>query len=368
MVEVAPASAIPVTRDIAVVRTDSGVYWNSYNSAASWGSWASLSGSTPSPPGICQSAGSSTVVAIVRGTDNGIYTKYSSAGTWSSSWVSPPGGGATIDTPACAYLPGVFYVVVRGVGNELYWNSYNGVSWSGWVDLHGQSASAPVLLSSPSPLSRLDLVVQGTDNGIYHKAYTSGAWSSSWDSPGGATSSKPAAALITLVDGCPSACAETDYLFVLVRGTDNNVYYSQDVIAYKYNVYPPDWSVWNSWYSGSTLSAPTLAYAANSCPPGTIPPSGSCESDAEFVVRGSDNAVYHGQFSVAGWNSPGGSITNSPALAYLPGISCCYFVLLVEGYPSTNLYSNTVGGSSWGTFQTVDSGSTNSDPQLVAVV
>ncbi len=138
VVEVAPASAIPVTRDIAVVRgTDSGVYWNSYNSAASWGSWASLSGSTPSPPGICQSAGSSTVVAIVRGTDNGIYTKYSSAGTWSSSWVSPPGGGATIDQPACAYLPGVLYVVVRGAGGELYWNSFNGASWSGWADLHG---------------------------------------------------------------------------------------------------------------------------------------------------------------------------------------------------------------------------------------
>ena len=86
---------------------------------------------------ICENAGS--VFVVVRGTDNGIYLKSWSSGVgWSAFWVSPTGGGATKDTPACAYLNGVLFVVVRGTNNELYW-SFNGAS--GWVDLNGASAS-----------------------------------------------------------------------------------------------------------------------------------------------------------------------------------------------------------------------------------
>ena len=348
------------TMDIAVVRgTDNGVYWSAYNSPGVWSSWGSLAGATPSPPGICE-ASFGFVFVVVRGTDNGIYVKSWRSGTgWSTGWDSP--GGATIDQPACAYLYGVLLIVVRGVGGELYFNSNDNGDWSGWEDLHGASASAPVLVSTPF-LSRVDLVVQGTDNGIYHKAFTGGAWSSSWDSPGGAAANKPAVALYTKVTGCPSACTEQDFLVLVVRGTDNGVY--TNLLSTKTS----GWVGWSS-LSGATLSAPTLAYDANSCLPGS---SSDCSSIDVLAVRGTDNAVYDktitGSWVWSGsWDSPGGSISNSPALAYVPATSA-QFLLLVEGYPSSNLYSNTVAyPSTWGAYSSV-SGATNSDPALAAVL
>jgi hypothetical protein len=355
LVGVAPASAFtPTTLDIAVVRgLDNGIYWSAYDSFGFWGSWQSLNGATLSPPGICEAVG---IVVVVRGMDNGIYFRsWSSGGGW-LSWGSPPGGGATIDTPACAYLPstGLLYVVVRGTTNELYWNSVSSGGWSGWQDLHGASASAPVLVATTP--GRLDLVVQGTSNVIWHKALIGGVWATNWDSPGGATPSKPAAAFATEVTGCSPTCVETDALIVVVRGMDNNVYYVAQFIGLG----------WYGWVplSGQTLSAPTLAYYANGCTPGTT---SVCNSVEALAVRGTNNALYHKTLTTAwstNWDSPGGSISNSPALAYVPG-SAAQFLLLVEGYPS--IYSNTVTGSTWTGYYSVG-GATNSDPALVAVV
>jgi hypothetical protein len=360
LVGVTPALASGTALDIAVVRgTDNGIYWSAYNSPGVWTSWASLSGATLSPPGICEGY-YQAVYVVVRGMDDGIYLN-TWTGTW-SGWASP--GGATIDTPACAKLNGVLYVVVRGTTSELYWNSLSSGVWSGWVDLHGASASAPVLVSSLG-LSRLDLVVQGTDNGIYHKAFTGGAWSSSWDSPGGATPSKPAVVFhneeYPIFPNCAPSCISDNRLLVVVRGTDNNVYNNSFVIG-------GGWGVWGS-LRRQTLSAPTLAFYANnpSCSPFSI---NGCNTIAALAIRGTDNTVYHLTFGdlfgggVSGWDSPGGSITNRPALAYVQG-SSAQFLLLVQGYPS--IYSNTVTGSSWGGYSTVG-GATNSDPQLVAIV
>jgi hypothetical protein len=354
---VAPTSAPAPTLDVAVVRgTDGGVYWNSYNSVPSWGSWQSLSGATSSPPGICEEAGG-IVYVVVRGTDNGIYLKAWSTGSgWSASWAFPPGGGATINTPACAYLSGLV-IVVRGMNNELYWTWSNGMTWSGWADLSGASASAPVLVSTPS-LGRLDLFVQGTDNGIYHKAYKSGAWSNSWDSPGGATPSRPAAALYFYHD--PSS-SDYDVLELVVRGTDNGVYYNFLQIS------PLDTGLWTSWHSlgGATLSAPTFAFFDNGC---TSASPTKCSSIDALAVRGTDNALYYNALDEGwdSWDSPGGSIASSPASAYIPGTPW-NFLFLVEGYPSNHLYSNTVSGNTWGGYVSL-SGATPSDPALVAVV
>jgi hypothetical protein len=368
-VGVAPVSAPFVVEDVAVVRgTDNGIYSSAYNPNpppfGTWTSWVSLSGSTPSPPGICDVAGFGTVWLVVRGTDNGIYLKPYTTGTgWYASWI--PVAGATIDTPACAYLGGAIHLVVRGTNNELYWNS-KGAGWSGWQDLNGKSVSAPVLVSIPS-LNRIDLFVQGTDNGIYHKAYTSGAWSSSWDSPGGKTLSKPAAAF-DFNHVCNYGCSlyiDRNSLLLVVRGTDNNVYYN---FLVSIDSVTPVWQAWNK-LSGATLSAPTLAYDANGCSSASTV---SCSSIDALAVRGTDNAVYHKTYSgiwSSGWDSPGGSIANSPALASVVGISGG-FLLLVQGSPSNKLYSNTVTGPpnpTWSTYSSC-SGATISDPALTAVL
>ncbi len=57
----------------------------------------------------------------------------------------------------------------------------------------------------------------------------------------------------------------------------------------------------------------------------------------------------------------GGSIANSPALAYVPGTQT-QFLLLVEGHPS--IYSNNIFGmAGWDKYSTVG-GATPSDPAL----
>ncbi len=70
------------------------------------GSWPSLGGATPSPPGICEDAGVAAVIVVVRGTNNGIYLN-----CWTAGWGGLVGchrpGGATIDTPACVASAGI---------------------------------------------------------------------------------------------------------------------------------------------------------------------------------------------------------------------------------------------------------------------
>jgi hypothetical protein len=278
------------------------------------------------------------------------------------------------------------------MNNELYWNSYANGVWSGWVDLQGASASAPVLVSIPA-LYRIDLFVQGMDNGIYHKAYisthgyTSGVWSSSWDSPGGATLNKPAAAFHEQVLACESiGCHEYDWVELDVRGTDNRIYDNQYIVSSPY----PNQLGWHGWSCpgstcGTTLSAPTLAPFDNGCEVGAT---NDCYSLVALAVRGTDNAVYHTTYSEnywTPWDSAGGSISNSPALAYnLNGLDWySQFVLLVEG-GGNNLYSNTVttgcvasqyscshGGTggptgTWAGYSSVG-GATNSDPAFVTL-
>jgi hypothetical protein len=146
----------------------------------------------------------------------------------------------------------------------------------------------------------------------------------------------------------------------VVRGTDNNVYYN------RYEISPvAGWSTWSS-LSGATLSAPTLVYDADGCPPGIM---SNCNSIDALAVRGTDNALYHKTYMgvwSASWDWAGGSISNSPALAYVPG-SSAEFLLLVEGNPSETLYSNTVTGSTWTGYVSVG-GATLTTPALVAVV
>jgi len=153
----------------------------------------------------------------------------------------------------------------------------------------------------------------------------------------------------------------------VVRGMDNKLYYND------LDVYPAyGYSEWFNYpLSGATLFAttPTLAPYANGC---SLSLKSNCNSIDALAARGTDNAVYHNTFSGAyasgwsGWDSPGGSISNSPALAYVPTGSG-QFLLLVEGNPSSKLYSNTVTGSTWSGYSSVG-GATNSDPALVAVL
>ncbi len=97
LVAVAPASAVVVTRDIAVVRgTDNGVYWNSYSSGVliPWGQLAVVVGYCFQLPRSARYNG--LVGVVVRGTDNGIYEKDWSEQWWLVEYLVFSGADATI--------------------------------------------------------------------------------------------------------------------------------------------------------------------------------------------------------------------------------------------------------------------------------
>ncbi len=308
------------------------------------------------------------VTVVVRGTDNRIYSNTwdgsSDTGPGSANWYSE--GGATTDTPACAYVSGKVIIVVRGTNNnQLYWRTSGEAP--GWQTLYGQAKSTPVLVSIPWQ-DTVELFVQGMDNRIYQNQYSvAGGWSSTWH-PNiyGKSAGSPAAA-VRLAIRCNPGCAEYDDVIVVVRGMDNHVYWT-----YYHAIGPGSlgWAYGWASLSGTTFSPPTLSYHyyLTSCNSATTH---DCTTFVALAVRGADNKVYHKTFGLTGdvwstWDSPGGLIYNRPALAayiasgYLP--AC---VLLVQG-TNGRLYANTFEGT-WGTWSYV-SGATNSDPALAAIL
>jgi hypothetical protein len=322
---------------LAVVRgTDGGIYYNTYTT--SWGSWASLSGSTNTAPTLCQAvgfSGAATTELLVRGTDNGIYRKeYTTTTGWTSSWDSP--GGQTIDQPACALLfDGAatnLFVVVRGTDNGLYFNhirvNCGGCgSWAGWVSLGGTTNSAPILVATSD--TDLDLFVRGTDNGIYHKgaALTEGPpiainWASSWDSPGGSTLASPSAVSFL---GSYEA-------HVVVRGTDSGIYQN---LASDTDTNKVSWGSWSK-IPGATLYEPGLA--------------GECQAFEALVVVGTDQAIY-GTGDFLGFPSfvgAGGGTDFSPGVSTLnnPGGNSYHTAAVLVTGTDDGIYFNTLSGTS----------------------
>lgn len=286
------------------------LYSSSFN--GSWTGWSSIAGTTASPPALCGS-GTGRVDLVLRGVDNGIYHKTFSAGVWSSGWDSL--GGKTVDQPACAILNGLLYVVVRGTGNFVYWNSMQLITgqWSRWQSLAGYASSAPVLVATPSA-SRLDLLIRGLNDEIYHMAFLPpGSWSGQWDSPSGLT-----------ID-VPAAVSDGTLLHVVVRGSDNVSYY---------NSLSMSTGAWKGWQSlvGQTRSAPVMI----SDSAGAI----------HLVLRGMNNRIYDKIFQSgvwsSQWDSPGGSTLSQPAVAVLgSGLA-----VVVEGSDNAAYY-NTLEGGIW---------------------
>lgn len=236
--------------------------------------WDALIGrTTPSSPGYYMALSDGHVV--IRGTDNDIYhTQFNiSTETW-SGWTKIP--GKTSDIPALAGLSSYDkHLVVRGTDNGIYHKIFNFSTgtWSNWTQIPGYTLSSPALLGVGTTLY---MVVRGTDNGIYFNSWTSvGGWSG-WQSLNGFTIDVPAI-----------ASRPTD-LHVVVRGSDNGIY---DKVM---NLSTGTWSSWTQ-IPGATISSPTLAswtYNVNITWPYAL----------TLVVRGSDNGIYHKDFTYNSWS------------------------------------------------------------------
>ena len=105
-----------------------------------------------------------------------IYYRCYSEDSW-GSWQLLP-NGSTIDSPAAALLEDELHVVVRGTDGFTMWHKIilpeSGVveEWS-WIP--GASASPPILAASQS-LGELYMLVRGADDGIYYSQYEGASW------------------------------------------------------------------------------------------------------------------------------------------------------------------------------------------------
>jgi len=321
-----------------VVGVEGGLYWSGLFTDA-WSNWQSLSGASPSSPGLCAS-GPGTVELVVRGYDNNVYHKSFSMGAWSTTWDHNP-TGVTIDTPLCIVLGDQLHVIVRGVTSGLWDTTFNLTSrtWaSGWIGLGADTPSMPALV--PLPNSAVTLVVRGFDNGIYSSSFTKGAWTKQWtlfDNPArAATIASPAAAF----DG--------NIVHIVVRGTDSGLYENVLNCCGNFN-----WTHLN----GSSPIAPALVSADD----GTM----------HLVVRGFDNTVYEKSAPPGccppntawdtNWNSAGGS-TQTGIAAVMVGST---LAIVVSGSTS-ELWYNSLSGTTWSGWLLLG-GATHLDPSLIVV-
>jgi hypothetical protein len=174
---------------------------------------------------------------FVRGQDNTVYHKALVNANWATVWDSP--GGATPDIPAAVADGRAIHIVVRGMDNGLWYDSYNFTtsSWSIWFSIGGRTTTTPSLAIDSS--GTLHLVVRGLDTGIWHISRTAaGIWSPSWDSPGGATSNRLAVTTIGTS------------VVILAVGLDNGIYFN--VLA------GPSWQTWTAT-GGKTQDPPALS-------------------------------------------------------------------------------------------------------------
>ena len=231
-------------------------------------------------PAAC-AQGSNSLDLFVRGTDNALWWERWNGTSW-SNWASL-GGVLTSSPAATSPSSGAIDVFVRGTDNALWERTTTdgGGSWSAWTSIGGQIASG----TGPAACSwgsRLDVFVEGTNGALYQKTW-SGSWSN-WASLGGVLTSSPAAT-------SPSSGA----IDVFVRGTDNALWERTTTDG------GGSWSAWTS--IGGQIAS------------GTGPAACSWGSRLDVFVEGTNGALYQKTWSGSwsNWASLGGVLTSSPA-------------------------------------------------------
>jgi hypothetical protein len=195
---------------------------------------ASLGGASA----VC-APGTKSLALFVRGTDAALWYNHWDGTTW-SSWTSL-GGVLTSDPATTSSATGHIDVVVRGSDGALWQKTTTdgGTTWSNWISLGGVIPAGTGPAACSWGAGRLDVFVQGTTGALYHKSYT-GSWSG-WQNLGGALSSSPAAA----------AASGSSRIDVVVRGSDGALWQK---------TYNGGWSGWTSIGGMSQIQTQTIYY------------------------------------------------------------------------------------------------------------
>ena len=148
-----------------------------------------------SPVGVAAARTSAgTVLAFVRGTDNGIWVATGTA-TGFSGFTRVP-AGLTTRAPAAVTTTGTrVYLSVIGTDKAL-WQTYTDVdsrgrptTWAAWQSLGGTLTTAPTAASSAR--GTLAVAARGGDGALWYRTFNGTTWSG-WASAGGLSIAAPA--------------------------------------------------------------------------------------------------------------------------------------------------------------------------------
>ena len=213
-----------------------------------------------------------------RGLDNALWYDTFDGGSW-TGWRSL-GGRISAEPSAVTYGDGRIDVFARGKDYSLYRLSFDG-SWGGWERLGAVLASGPAAVTSSA--ERVDVFAVGLDGTLWQKTSIAGVWSR-WRSLGGGFKSNPGA-----------ASSAPGQISVFGRGLDDAIWTRSFDGA--------GWSAWRSLGGGFT-SAPGVSSW------------GSGRMDV--FGAGLDHALWHRSFTGSGWTaweSLGGVISSDPSAA-----------------------------------------------------
>lgn len=246
-----PASAVCAGKQYFVVRsTDGQSLWLSSVDLATqaFSGWSQLSGATESAPALVSKG--TNLFLVVRGLTNAIwYRTYDCVTSSWGDWTEL--SGATCDGPVAAMLGNNLHIVIRGFSstdvtenNTMYHIIVQpnvGVVRD-WITLSGATPSKPALTASQVAY-QLCLVVRGMTNNIYWATYDglTDSWGS-WNAvPYGSTCDGPAA----------TVCGNE--LHMVVRNMDGSTLYHGHI-----DLATNAFSGW-TLLSGSTPSPPVFA-------------------------------------------------------------------------------------------------------------
>jgi hypothetical protein len=169
-------------------------------------------------------SGNNTVV-LAKTPDGRIFYNWWRLGSGGQGWRELDGNGRTNATPAAALVGGnndYLFAVVKGLDGNLYLNQGNlGQAFVGWAQLGFQSDVAPAAAGSGNNTA---VVAKSGDGRIFYTWWPLGSGGQGWQElPGDIrTDQPPAAALVG---------ADHNYLFVLIRATDGNLYLNQGTLG-----------------------------------------------------------------------------------------------------------------------------------------
>jgi len=262
-----------------VVRgSDNGIYTRYTIDGSNWSGWV---GNGATPDMVEMTIFNNRLYQAVRGTDNGIYTRYTTDGTNWSGWV---GNGATPGTVRMIVFNNRLYQAVRGTDDGIYTRyTFDGANWSGWVR---NGATLGQLVEMMVFNGRLYQTVRGTDNGIYTRYTTDGDNWSGWSSNGATYN------VIKMM-------VFNGRLYQAVQGTDNGIYT-------RYTIDGNNWSGWvGNGYATDTVEMTVFG------------------SSLYQAVKGTDNGVYtrytNDGSNWSGWERSGETRTSIRMKVFNPG-------------------------------------------------